>query len=204
MDHCCDRKGEELQKLRLRQGRVLKVAFAINLTLFFIEMISGWLSHSNSLVADSLDMLGDAIIYLFSLYVLHRGDLWKNRAALAKGLLMGALGVGVVANTVIKHFSQSLPVAETMGVVGTLALVANALTFWILLKHRSDDLNMRSTWLCSRNDIIANLGVLMAGGLVAITHSALPDMTVALIISSIILHSAFSTIRESMAALKAS
>lgn len=203
MDHCCDDKAAELAKLHTSQGRVLRIALAINLTMFFIELVAGLTSHSNALLADSLDMLGDAIIYGFSLWVLHRGELWRNRAALAKGLVMTALGLSVVVNAVFKFSAGVIPVAEAMGIVSFLALCANGTTFWILMKHRSDDLNMRSTWLCTRNDIIANIGVLIAGVLVGATQSNLPDLIVALVISAIILRSSLSTIKESLAASRA-
>ena len=130
------------------------------------------------------------------------GARWRAGAALLKGL-MAAFGLGVVAQASIMLVRGAMPEAPTMGVVGALALLANALCFFLLYRHRSDDLNMRSTWLCSRNGIIANLGVLGASAAVAVLRSGWPDAVVALLISALFLHSAASVIRESLGELAA-
>jgi Co/Zn/Cd efflux system component len=154
MDDCCGAKTDALLVLRQRQGRVLQLVLALNAVMFFIEATAGVLAKSTALLADSLDMLGDAAVYALSLYVIHRGPVWRTRAALVKGLAMGAFGLGVLAQAIIRALAGGLPRAETMGLVGALALAANVTCLLLLYRHRTDDLNMRSTWMCSRNDIL--------------------------------------------------
>lgn len=202
MKACCDAKADELAVLRERQGRVLRWVLAINAVMFMIEATFGIAARSTALLADSLDMFGDASVYGFSLYVLHRGPVWRNRAALAKGLLMAVFGTAVLAGAVVRAATGSLPHAETMGAVGALALAANVTCLVLLYRHRSDDLNMRSTWLCSRNDILANLGVLLAAAAVAAVGSSWPDIAVGVLIATLFLRDAFSITRSSLTALR--
>ena len=199
MDRCCESKATELAAMRLRQGRVLLAVLAVNATMFFVEFGAGLLSGSTALLADSLDMLGDSFVYGFSLVVLHRSLMWRARAALAKGVIMGAFGLGVLLEAGSQVGAGVPPVAPTMLAVGTLALAANAFCFSLLWRHRADDINLRSTWLCSRNDLIANGAVLVAGGLVAWSQSFWPDVVVGVGIASLFLRTAALVIRESLA-----
>ena len=162
MDSCCETKVEEISTLRGQHKTALIIVLLINAALFVVEAAAGLLGNSTALLADSLDMLGDSLIYAFSLYVLSRSAAWKAKAALLKGAVMAVFGVGVLLEVIYKTISGILPSAETMGIIGTLVLLGNGICFLLLYRHRSDDLNMRSTWLCSRNDIIANAGVLLA------------------------------------------
>lgn len=191
---CCESKASELESLRVRQGSVLKWVLAINAAMFVIEISFGLISRSSALMADSLDMFGDAAVYAFSLYALNRGSLWRARAGLSKGLIMAMFGLIVLGQTIYRILMGSIPEAETMGIIGGLALGANLVCLILLYRHRGDDINMRSTWLCSRNDIVANIGVIGASVLVAFTHSALPDIIVGVIIGTLFLKSAFSVI----------
>ena len=200
--HCCEAKAGELAGLRQSQGRVLKVVLALNAGMFLVEAGAGVVSRSTALLADSLDMLGDAAVYGFSLYVLARSAHWKARAALAKGALMAALGLGVLVRAAVQALSGAAPVAETMGTIGALALGANLTCLLLLLRHRGADLNMRSTWLCSRNDVLANLGVLAAAGAVALTGSRWPDVLVGGTIATLFLTSAWGVLREALGALR--
>jgi Co/Zn/Cd efflux system component len=154
------------------------------------------------LLADSLDMLGDSLIYGFSLYVLWRSAEWKAIAAVLKGIVMAAFGIGVLAEAVYKVTVGVMPLAETMGIIGLLVLLGNGLCFLLLFRHRSDDLNMRSTWLCSRNDIIANLSVLVAALAVKVFDASWPDILVGAAIAALFLRSAFTVLRESFLALR--
>src|SRR5262245_17991381 len=190
MDHCCGDKEHEIAKLRERQAGVLRIVLGINAVLFAIEFVSGWLAGSTALLGDSLDMLGDALVYGFSLYVLHRSEAWRARAAQAKGILMVLFAVSVLAQALLRVLAPEVPHAETMGAVGALALAGNAACFALLYRHRSDDLNMRSTWLCSRNDIIGNAAVLGAAAAVASTGSPWPDLLVGAGIAGLFLQSA--------------
>jgi Co/Zn/Cd efflux system component len=149
MDACCDTKAEEINTLRDKHRKVLILVLAINAVLFIVEAIAGFLAHSTALLADSLDMLGDSLVYGFSLYVLWRSAEWKAMAAILKGAIMVVFGVGVLIEALHKMVAGILPVAETMGIIGTLVLLGNGLCFFLLFRHRSDDLNMRSTW-CAR------------------------------------------------------
>jgi Co/Zn/Cd efflux system component len=147
-------------------------------------------------------MLGDSLVYGFSLYVLWRSAAWKAKAALLKGAIMALFGLGVLVDLIYKMVLGIVPSAETMGIVGALVLFGNSVCFLLLLRHRSDDLNMRSTWLCSRNDIIANISVLAAAFGVSIFHSAWPDILVGAAIAALFLKSAFTVLRESIAELR--
>lgn len=203
MNHCCETKTDELALLRGRQARILKIVLAINALMFLVEITAGILARSTALLADSLDMLGDAFVYGLSLYALYRSTRWRAGAALTKGVIMAGFGVGVVAEAVLKAVTGTVPIAGMMGLFGLLALAANTVCFVLLIRHRADDLNMRSTWLCSRNDLLANGGVLLAAGGVAVTGSVWPDILIGLIIAGIVLSSAWGVIRQSVAALRA-
>lgn len=202
MDSCCETKAEEISTLRGQHKNVLTLVLAINAVLFVVEAGAGVLAHSTALLADSLDMLGDSLVYGFSLYVLWRAAEWKAIAAMLKGVIMTAFGLGVLAQAVYKMMVGILPIAETMGIIGVLVLLGNGICFLLLYRHRLDDLNMRSTWLCSRNDIIANLAVLVAAAGVKILDSGWPDIVVGAAISSLFLRSAFTVLRESFGELR--
>ena len=202
MDTCCETKTEELKKLRGEHRKVLIVVLVINAVLFVVEAGAGLLAHSTALLADSLDMLGDSLVYGFSLYVLWRSAQWKATAAALKGAIMATFGVGVLIGAVYKTLTGVLPVAETMGIIGLVVLLGNGLCFLLLYRHRSDDLNMRSTWLCSRNDIIANLSVLVAAIGVKVFDASWPDTLVGAAIAALFLRSAFSVLRASFFELR--
>ncbi|HWO42368.1 MAG TPA: cation transporter [Candidatus Eisenbacteria bacterium] len=203
MDSCCESKAGELAKLRSDHGRVLKVVLVLNAGLFVIEATAAIVAHSTALLADSADMLGDALVYGFSLYVLSRSAEWKSAAAVFKGLLMALCGFGVLAKAVHQAWAGIVPIAETMGLVGALVLAGNATCYFLLYRHRSDDLNMRSTWLCSRNDIIANLSVLGAAAGVNAFEAAWPDLLVGAAIAALFLRSALMVLREALRELQA-
>jgi cation diffusion facilitator family transporter len=198
MDACCEAKSAEIEKLRADHKKVLMVVLAINVTLFIVEVIAGLLAHSTALLADSLDMLGDSLVYGFSLYVLWRSAEWKALAAILKGGIMTVFGLGVLGEAVYKTVAGVVPSAETMGMIGFLVLLGNGICFFLLFRHRSDDLNMRSTWLCSRNDIIANLAVLAAAGGVAFFRSPWPDLLVGGAIALLFLRTAWTVLNESI------
>jgi len=203
MDACCEAKAEEVgTPLRSKHKNVLIVVLVINAVLFVVEAAAGLLANSTALLADSLDMLGDSLVYGFSLYVLWRSPAWKAKAALLKGAIMAMFGAGVLLEVFYKTVSGIVPSAETMGIIGALVLLGNGICFLLLFRHRSDDLNMRSTWLCSRNDIIANLSVLAAAVGVKILNSSWPDILVGAAIAALFLRSAFTVLRESFLELR--
>lgn len=202
MDDCCETKAQKLIELRGQHRNVLVAVLVINAVLFIIEAAAGLLANSTALLADSLDMLGDSLVYGFSLCVLWRGVAWKAKAALFKGSIMAVFGVGVLLEVIYQTISGIVPGAETMGIIGTLVLLGNGICFLLLYRHRSDDLNMRSTWLCSRNDIIANLSVLVAAIGVGLFEAGWPDILVGAAIAALFLKSAFTVLRESFLELR--
>ncbi|ARU32207.1 cation transporter [Sulfuriferula sp. AH1] len=198
MANCCNNKACEIELLRNRQSAVLKTVLAINLAMFMVELTAGLFSGSISLVADSLDMLGDALVYGFSIYVVARGARMKANAALLKGGIMAAFGLFVLAQAVYKIIFPQVPIFEAIGAIGLLALAANSICFALLWRHRTDDINMSSVWLCSRNDIIANVSVLFAAAGVWLTHSGWPDIIIGLSLAALFLRSALSVLHEAI------
>jgi Co/Zn/Cd efflux system component len=191
MDECC-----AVITISERQRRVFLTVLWINGGMFILEAVAGILAHSTALFADSVDMLGDAIVYGFSLYAASRGSVWQARAALLKGVIMAAFGVGVLAQVAFKIVYGLVPTAEVMGVVGIMALTANLICLMLLWQHRGDDINMRSAWMCSRNDVIGNLGVLFAALAVSFTNSPWPDILIGLLIAALFGRSAITVIRD--------
>lgn len=193
---CCENKSTELVALQRKQSGVLKIVLAINAAMFVIELTFGVVARSTALMADSLDMLGDAAVYAFSLYALYKGALWRARAGYAKGIVMALFAIVVLGQAVYRFIAQTTPEASTMGIVAFLALTANLYCLFLLYSHRSDDINMKSTWLCSRNDIVANLGVILASWLVAVFQSGAPDLLVGTAIAGLFLWSSRDVIWE--------
>jgi len=202
MADCCNDKACEIDALRSRQSSTLKIVLGINALMFIIELTAGMLGHSVSLVADSLDMLGDALVYGFSLYVVARGAAMKARAALFKGIIMAAFGLVVLGQAIYRIAFPQLPVFEAIGAIGLLALAANGICFFLLWGHRADDINMSSVWLCSRNDIIANISVLFAAAGVWLSHSGWPDIIVGLALAALFLRSALHVLRDAIKELR--
>jgi len=200
-DACCEGKADELVELRPQHARVLWIVLAINAVLFVLEFTVGWIARSTALLGDSLDMLGDALVYAFSLWVLSRGARWRARAALSKGVLQAVFGVIVLAQAAWKIATGLGVNAAAMGVMGAIALAGNAWCFYLLWSHRSDDLNMRSTWLCSRNDLIANVAVLGAAVVVGLSGNPWPDVIVGVAVAALFLRTAIDVIGESRQAL---
>lgn len=196
MPDCCNDTACEIEKLRDRQYGTLKIVLAINAIMFIVEMTAGILASSTALLADSLDMLGDAIVYTFSLYVVAKSIRWKAASALVKGGIMGSFGLFVSGQAIYKMFNPALPTYEAIGLIGLLALIANGLCLYLLWKHKEEDINMRSVWICSRNDIIANVSVLFAALGVWLTSHQWPDIIIGLAISLLFMRSSFSVIRD--------
>jgi cation diffusion facilitator family transporter len=198
-DSCCQDKSSTLSQLRGRQTRVLRTALWLNATMFVVEFAAGLSSGSAALLADSLDMLGDAAVYAVTLYAIARGVVWELRAALLKAMVMGCFGALVLVHVVLRAMTDEPPQVEIMGVIGALALGVNTLCFALLWRHRASDLNMRSVWLCSRNDVLSNLSVLLAAWLVWLTGSVWPDLLIGTVVCGMFAHSA---VRVGHAALR--
>ncbi len=204
MDSCCSDKASALKQVRERQRETLRFVLVANVIMFVVEFVAGLLAGSVALLADSLDMLGDALVYGFSLYVVSRDAVWKARAAVAKAAVMGLFGFFVLGQVVYKLLVPQVPAYETIGVVGALALAVNGVCFYVLWSHRAEDINMRSVWLCSRNDLIANVLVLIAALAVWMTSSGWPDIVVGAIIGAVFFRSAVQVAREARTELRIS
>ena len=195
-DTCCSSKAVELEQLALQadQRRVLVVVLAINSIMFVLEFGAGLVAGSTALMADASDMLGDALVYGVSIYALARSDAWKATAAMIKGVFILLLGVGAGVNALVKIGSGVPPSSTLMLIFGGLALAANLLCLLLLRRFRGHDVNMASTFECSRNDVISTVGVLIAGGLVALLDSAWPDILIGSLIALVLLRSALRVI----------
>ena len=170
-----------------RYRRVLWIALAVNAVMFFVELAAGYRSGSLSLLADAIDFAGDAANYAVSLAVLSAALTWRARTALLKSFCMMGFGVFVLGRALWSMFYGVAPDAATMGAIGFLALVANVSVAWILYAFREGDANMRSVWLCSRNDAISNIAVMIAAVGVMGTRSAWPDLAVAAVMATLAL-----------------
>ncbi len=202
MSGCCSDDGRHAA-VGSGVRRVLWWALALNATMFAVELGAGLAARSVALQADALDFLGDSANYGLSLAVLAMGPLWRSRAALVKGATLGAFGLWVLATTVDHALHQGVPHGETMGAVGLLALVVNVVVAWLLFRHRGGDANLRSAWLCSRNDAIGNLAVIAASAGVLGTGTAWPDLAVGAIIAALALSAAIAILRQATAELVA-
>ncbi|MEO8418084.1 MAG: cation diffusion facilitator family transporter [Methylophilaceae bacterium] len=198
MADCCEDKACEITALREKHSRVLKIVLAINAAMFLVEGGAGWIANSTSLMADALDMLGDALVYGMSLYVLTQSQQQQAKVALAKSGFMLLFGLFVLADAAYKLFYPVLPDTGIMGIIGAIALSANLICFFLLLTHREDNLNMSSTWLCSRNDLIANVGVLLAALTSYWLVSRWPDIVVGILIAVLFLKSALAVSKQAL------
>lgn len=199
---CCDMpEGDHGWDCRYRQ--ILWIVLLINAGMFLTEIVSGFYSGSQSLLADALDFFGDAANYGISLYVLNKSITMRARASLLKGSTMGLFGLWVIGSTLYKAFVVGLPKAEVMGAIGLLALIANLSCAALLYKYRKGDSNRESVWICSRNDAIGNIAVMLAAAGVFVTDTKWPDLLVASIIAGLALNGARRVIRSAVSELKA-
>src|SRR5262245_40663686 len=192
MAECCCPPPLNLDPHRGNQGyrRVLWAVLAINAVMFLVEIGAGFAAGSASLQADALDFLGDSANYAISLFVVGLALRYRAMAALLKGGTMGAFGLWVIGTIVWHAVHGTLPNAFTMGTVGLAALVANAASFGLLWAYRTGDANMRSAWVCTRNDVLGNIAVLLAAVGVVGTGTGWPDVIVAAIMASLALQGA--------------
>ncbi len=185
-----------------RYRRVLWIALFVNLAMFVVELGGGLQSGSVSLLADAVDFFGDAANYGISLVVLGMALTWRARAALFKGLTMGAFGIFVLGKAAWNMAAGTVPEPLTMGLIGGLALVANVAVAVMLYAWREGDANMRSVWLCSRNDAIGNLAVMAAALGVFGTASAWPDLAVAAVMGVLALSAGSAVVRQALMELR--
>lgn len=196
MSNCCAIEARDRQ-----QRKLLWVVLVLNATMFVVEFIAGWIANSSGLLADSLDMLADALVYSLSLYAVGKGLREKAKAALLNGTLQLSLGLGVLVSVAWRIWTNITPSAEVMGTIATLALAVNGICFALLYRFRAGDVNMKASWICSRNDMLANVGVLVAAGLVSIMSSPWPDWIIAILIAAVVIRSALAVIKEARTGL---
>jgi Co/Zn/Cd efflux system component len=196
--HCChDHHCTETRTLNSPSWRrALWIALAVNAGMFLAEIIAGVAAGSASLQADALDFLGDSANYAISLGVAGMALTWRARAALLKGGSLAILGLWVIGSTAWHAYMGTLPSAEVMGVVGLSALLANAGVALMLYRFRSGDANMRSVWICSRNDAIGNVAVLLAAAGVFGTDTGWPDLIVASIMAALGISGSWQIVRQ--------
>jgi Co/Zn/Cd efflux system component len=199
-DHCSSPSALNSPQWR----RVLWIALAINASMFLAEVAAGVAAGSASLQADAIDFLGDSANYAISLGVAGMALTWRARAAQLKGWSLGLLGVVVLLSTAWHAYAGTLPKAETMGLVAMLALLANGGVALMLYRFRTGDANMRSVWICSRNDVIGNLAVLAAAAGVFGTGTAWPDLIVAAIMAALSVSGGWQIVRHAHADLRIS
>jgi cation diffusion facilitator family transporter len=204
MHDCCSSKGKELEILARRadQKKVLQLVLILNAAMFVLEFGAGIVAGSVALMADSVDMFGDALVYGVSLYAIARSDRWKAGVAFAKGLFILVVGIGIVVQMAVKIETGVPPSSTLMLVFGAMALAVNFTCVRLLWRFRAQDVNMSSVFECSRNDAISNVGVLIAAGAVAATASPWPDLAVGAIIAAIFLRSAFKVMGSALPSLR--
>ncbi|SDU26650.1 Co/Zn/Cd efflux system component [Pseudomonas pohangensis] len=201
--HCCNHEVEQNAPRTQGYRRILWIALAVNLLMFAVEIGSGMRAGSVSLLADALDFLGDSANYAISLWVLGLGLAVRARAAQFKALSMLLFGLGVLAVALWNAWRGVLPDAPTMGLVGSLALLANLGVAALLYGYREGDSNMRSVWLCTRNDALGNLAVLLAALGVFGSGTAWPDLLVAGVMASLAISAALQVLRQAHGELQA-
>lgn len=199
-DGCSHDFSEAAQSPRYR--RVLWIALWLNAAMFFVEMIGGWGAHSSALLADAVDFAGDAGNYALGLYALSLGALWRSRTAWFKGATMAGYGAAVLGVTLWRLAHGVVPEPATMGVIGTLALAVNFGVAVLLYAFRNGDAQMRSVWLCTRNDAIGNVAVMLAAIGVFGTGSAWPDLAVAAFMSLLAMRSGWAVMRAAQGELQ--
>lgn len=188
--------GCEVTLKNNEQKRVLYWLLAINAVLFVAEFGIGWFAQSTALIADSLDMLADAVVYAIGLYAVGRAAHHKARAAMLSGYFQMALGLLITADIVRRAYVGSEPASGLMMVMGSVALVGNVICLVLIQKHRHGDVNMRASWIFSSNDVIANAGVIVSGALVGWLNARWPDMVIGCIIVVIVLRGAQMILKD--------
>ncbi|KJZ19621.1 cation transporter [Loktanella sp. S4079] len=201
MSGCCGHDAQ-FDGVSADYKRRLWIVIAINAAMFAVEMTAGHMARSQALQADALDFFADALTYGISLAVIGASLRTRSLAAMAKGISLLVMGLWVFGATAYRVFTVGVPTAEVMGIIGLMALGANLLSVLLLMRYKDGDANVRSVWLCSRNDAIGNVAVMIAALGVWGTATGWPDLIVAGIMAGLFLSSAVQIIRQSMAERK--
>ena len=192
---CADKKFDGVSE---RYKRILLVVIALNALMFGVEITGGIFSQSQALQADALDFLSDSLTYGMSLWVIGRSMTLRSSVAIVKGVSLAAMGGWVLLSTIYRIFTEHTPEPFTMGWIAVCALGVNLLSVVLLLTYKDGDANVRSVWLCSRNDVIGNVAVMIAAVTVAYTQSGWPDLIVAFLMSGLFFNSSIQIIRQSI------
>lgn len=198
----CSHHAPSFEGLSAAYRRILWIVIAINATMFLVEIAAGVTARSEALKADALDFLGDSATYALTLWVIGQSPRRRASVALFKGLSLIVFALWVLGSTLYRAVVLGLPEPITMGTVGTLALVANLACALLLMRYRNGDANVRSVWLCSRNDAIGNIAVVLAASGVWASGTPWPDLLVAGLLASLFLYSAAVIVRLALAELK--
>lgn len=198
MAGCCGHEAR-FEGLSADYKRRLWLVIALNAVMFLVEMTAGHVAQSQALQADALDFLGDSLTYGISLAVIGTSVQVRTNAAIAKGISLLLMGIWVLSSTVYRVFYVGVPEAQIMGAVGLLALLTNLASVLLLVRYKDGDANVRSVWLCSRNDAIGNVAVVFAALGVWGTSSGWPDLVVAMIMACLFLSSAYQIVRQALA-----
>jgi len=182
--------GCEVEIKDQSQKSVLYWLLAINATMFVVEITLGWFAESTALIADSMDMFADAVVYAIGLYVVGRAIQAKAKAALVSGYFQAMLGLLILVDIIRRIFQGSEPVSELMMVIGLVALAANVICLALIHKHKDGEVHMRASWIFSANDVIANIGVIISGALVWWLDQRWPDIVIGIVIAVVILRGA--------------
>ena len=196
----CGCGSEQADKL---ERKTLMALLAINAFMFVTEIILGWLAESAGLIADSLDMLADAAVYGLSLFAVGKGIQMQSKAASISGVLQIILGLGVLLEVFRRLLFGSEPESLLIMCVGAVALIANVYCLVLISRHRDSGVHMRASWIFSTNDVIANLGVIISGGLVWVFGSRYPDLIVGAIISAVVVRGGLKILNEARLANEA-
>jgi len=188
--------GCEIEIKNHGEGRVLKILLGINAFMFIAEITLGILSESTALIADSLDMLADATVYGIGLYAVGRSPLVKIKAAHLSGVFQVLLGVLVSTDVIRRLIYGSEPESLLMISVGMVALVANVICLILISKHKGGEVHMRASWIFSKNDVIANIGIIMSGGFVYLLDSRFPDLIIGMIISIVVIRGGIHIMKD--------
>jgi len=191
MSNCCASDARNDQ-----ERKILWVVLILNFGMFVVEFAAGWIADSSGLLADSLDMLADAAVYSLSLYAVGRSLQYRAKSALLNGYLQSMLGMLILVDVGRRIWMGSEPQPQLIFSIALLALAVNIISFAFLYQHRKGDVNLKASWICSRNDMFANVGVLISAGLVAWLDAPWPDWLVGGLIAAIVLHSSFGIIQE--------
>jgi len=203
MKHCCeDDHMIEPDPTDIQGRRSLKIVLLMQVVMCIITWVSGWISHSTVVLADGVDFLSHVFLLTLSLYATGHGVRWIGRASLIKGITMSGIGLSVLIDAIRAIHSDPAPAAHTLGMIGILGIATNLATFSLLGKIRHNDVNMHSSWLCSRNDLLTHFGILVTSVLVALTHSRWPDTIVGAGLSLLILNSGIHVIQRSIHLLR--